>query len=162
MRHYALAMRIAPGAAALGVAIGSAVAQTTTVVLHWITIGPHYYATVWTLYAIERYPLWLVAIVHLVEAMVIGLIPAIVLVPVLRRVMSLRSFPGCLYPILGSVMIACLPFAFLGIYLTAGDFLLTVFGGSTLAVAIAAVASLVIRRGEQREAAAIAAAFDRD
>ena len=37
-------MRIVPGAGVVGVALGSAIAQTTAVVFWWVVAGPWYFA----------------------------------------------------------------------------------------------------------------------
>lgn len=155
-------MRIPPGAAVLGVAIGSALAQTATVMFLLVNIGPHYYARTWTLYAIDQYPLWLVAVVHLVEALVAGLLPAVLIVPAMRRWPTLQRVLACVAVLLVGVALACVPFAALGVYVSRRDLILTVLGAWMLAVGAAAVAASALRLRAAREEAALAAAFADD
>ncbi|MFT4283598.1 MAG: hypothetical protein QM598_02035 [Protaetiibacter sp.] len=153
-------MRFTPGAAVVGVTVGSTLAQTATVLFFWVNIGPHYYATTWTLYAIETIPLWLIATAHLVEAALAGLLPAIVLVPVLRRWPTLQRPPGCVVAVVVGVAIACIPFVALRIYPYPGALIFTVVSGSAIALVAALLAGRVIRRRVERDAAALAAAFE--
>jgi hypothetical protein len=77
-------MRIVPGAAAIGVSAGSAVAQTAAVVFWWVVAGPWYFAVNYYVIGPEI-PIGMLALANLLVAGLIGFIPAIIFVPLTNR-----------------------------------------------------------------------------
>jgi len=155
-------MRIVPGAAVIGVALGSAIAQTTAVVYWWLVAGPWYFA--WDYRVVGGYyiPVALVAVANFVVAGLIGLVPAIIFVPLMRRWSALQRVPYVLIVILLAVAAACVPFTILHNIPDARTFVLVAVAGSMIAIGLGVLATAIATRREAGDAAALAAAFADD
>ncbi|TXK19019.1 hypothetical protein [Homoserinibacter sp. GY 40078] len=151
-------MRISPGAAVAGVAVGSALAQATAVTWWWLTAGPWYFAYDYIVIGFEP-PVALVTVAVLLLGGFFGLVPALVFVPVMRRWTSAQRIPAVLAVLVLALLVSCTPLALLHDLPDARTSVLTVLGGALLAFLVGAPATIVVDRRASAEAAAIAAAF---
>ena len=146
----------------MGVALGSAIAQTVAVVFWWLVAGPWYFAWDYRVIGGEHIPPALLAVGNVVVAGLIGLVPAIVFVPLMRRWTALQRVPYVLIVIVLAVAAACVPFTILHNIPDARTFVLVAVGGSVIAIAVGVLATAISDRRGARDAAALAAAFAAD
>ena len=152
-------MRIIPGAAVVGVAVGSAIAQTAAVVYWWLVVGPWYFAWDYRVIGGENTPIPVLAVANVVVAGLIGLVPALVFVPLMRRWAALQRAPWVLIVLVLSIALACVPFTILHSIPDARTFVLVTVAGGVIAVVAGAIGTRIADRRRVRDAAALAAAF---
>ena len=143
----------------MGVAAGSAIAQTSAVVFWWVVAGPWYFAWDYRVIGGENIPIALLAFANFVVAGLIGFVPGIALLPLMRRWTALQRVPYVAIVILISVALACVPFALLRNIPDARTFVLVTIAGGVIAFVVGLIGTAMADRRTARDAAALAAAF---